>query len=279
MISSPKTFIPWQQVNVDEVKFTLGVDRSNKPSICIMYGPACCEVAFVTPPCVTHWPRVTGDGNFGTMFGPTDILKSKFTLDLTDAPINGDANPYFTDFAQMMDKIEDKLLDFVHNNQLKILGRKNLTREEVKMLQIKCVKPKYDKLSSQLVGHSCTMTTPKFTSDGMGGKFERPITICDHAGNVVPNGIVSPGDVIAATAFANQVYTGVGGDKFGIHWSFEDVSVVCQRSNLDLKTQVAVFASQQYDFAKDYTTASHVETDTSMQFSDWLIGFNAYEFW
>eukprot|EP00965_Chrysotila_dentata_P024039 796393-Pleurochrysis_carterae.AAC.1 len=67
-----------------------------------------------------------------------------------------------------MDKIEDKLLDFVHNNQLKILGRKNLTREEVKMLQIKCVKPKYDKLSSQLVGHSCTMTTPKFTSDGMG---------------------------------------------------------------------------------------------------------------
>eukprot|EP00965_Chrysotila_dentata_P035385 1177276-Pleurochrysis_carterae.AAC.1 len=66
MISSPKTFIPWQQVNVDEVKFTLGADRSNKPSICIMYGPACCEVAFVTPPCVTHWPRVTGDGNFGT---------------------------------------------------------------------------------------------------------------------------------------------------------------------------------------------------------------------
>eukprot|EP00965_Chrysotila_dentata_P150678 4977905-Pleurochrysis_carterae.AAC.1 len=64
------------------------------------------------------------------MFGPTEILKSKFTLDLTDAPINGDANPYFTDFAQMMDKIEDKLLDFVHNNQLKILGRKNLTREE-----------------------------------------------------------------------------------------------------------------------------------------------------
>ena len=33
----------------------------------------------------------------------------------------------------------------------------------------------------------------------------------------------------------------VGGDKFGIHWSFQDVSVVCQRANLEQKTEVSAF--------------------------------------
>lgn len=36
-------------------------------------------------------------------------------------------------------------------------------------------------------------------------------------GKVLPSsGTVAPGDVVAVTMFANQVYTGVGGDKFGI---------------------------------------------------------------
>jgi hypothetical protein len=33
-------------------------------------------------------------------------------------------------------------------------------------------------------------------------------------GKVLPNGLVHPGVVVAATMYANQVYNGVGGDKF-----------------------------------------------------------------
>ena len=247
-----RNYTKWGDMQLDEVRFSMGSDRQGKTTIVMVYGPNLTDVAMVTPACVTMWPRVTGDGNFGTMWGPTDISKAKFSLDLTDGAINEQDNPLFEPFATLMQGVDDKLLDFVHNNQLKILGRKNLSREEVKMLQIRSVRPKYDKMSGQLIGHSVQMTTSKFAWDGMGGKFARHINICDHSGAVVPNGTVTPGDVVAATAFANQVYTGVGGDKFGIHWSFEDISVVCQRSQLELKTTVPVFAEQNYEFGKAY---------------------------
>ena len=153
-----------------------------------------------------------------------------------------------------MQRQKNKLLDYVHNNQLKILGRKNLTREEVKMLQIRSVRPKYDKMSGALIGHSWQTTTSKYTWDGMGGKIARSVNVCDKEGVVVPNGTVAPGDVVAATAYVNQVYTGVGGDKFGIHWSFEDVSVVCQRAKLEIRSSVPVFGATTYEFGLPYDT-------------------------
>ena len=48
---------------------------------------------------------------------------------LTDGAINGVDNPNFEAFAAMLLEVDDKLLDFVHNNQLKVLGRKNFTRD------------------------------------------------------------------------------------------------------------------------------------------------------
>ena len=169
----------------------------------------------------------------------------------------------------MLMQVDDKLLDFVHSNQLKVLGRKNLAREEVKMLQIRTVRPKYDKSSGVLIGHSVQMSTSKYAWDGMGGKFARTINVCDHEGTVVPNGNVAPGDVVAATSYANQVYTGVGGDKFGIHWSFEDVSVVCQRSKLEVRTSVPVFATAKYEFASTYDdSVTTMEATETTQFSD-----------
>lgn len=268
-MSTQRHYTHFKTFEAAEVNFSLGVDRANKPLVSIMHGPSCLEVAIVTPACVTNWPRVTGDGNFGTMWGPQDIQKTKFSLDLTDGAINGIANPNFEQFTSIMERVDDKLLDFVHVNQLKILGRKNLSRDEVKMLQIRTVRPKYDKMSGQLIGHSLQMTTAKFAWDGMGGKYARKVNICDLNGDVVQNGTVSPGDVVAATAFANMVYTGVGGDKFGIHWSFEDVSVVCQRAKLEHKTKVPVFASASYDFGQAYESCT---TDDGViahnQFSD-----------
>lgn len=268
-----KKFVNYQQLKTDEINFALGTDRTGKAQIQMYSGETGADVALVSPACVTNWPRVTGDGNFGTMWGPTDIAKAKFTLDLTDASINEQDNFCWSYFADRLTEIDDRLLDFVQANQLKILGRKNLSREECKMLQIRTVRPKYDKVSGALAGHSVQMSTSKFAWDGCGGKAPRVVNICDHTGAVLPNGIVQPGDVVAATMYANQVYTGVGGDKFGIHWSFEDVQVVCQRSRLAQKTAVPCFTSNSYEFAMPYTEPNLTPTcastaDLEAQFSE-----------
>ena len=247
-----KKYTHFKELKADEINFALGTDRHGKATIQMYIGETAAEVAMVSPACVTNWPRVSGDGNFGTMWGPSDIQKAKYTLDLTDAGINDSENADFLQYADMLTAIDDRLLDFVQNNQLKILGRKNLSREEVKMLQIRTIRPKYDKVTGALTGHCVQMSAGKFMWDGCGGKVPRKINVCDHTGQVLPDGVVQPGDVVAATMYANQVYTGVGGDKFGIHWSFEDVQVVCQRQSLAQKTNVPVFQGNDYAFAKPY---------------------------
>ena len=122
------------------------------------------------------------------------------------------------------------------------------------MLQIRAVRDKFDKLTGAQTGGVINLSTPKMVWDGT-GKTVRPIVICDHRGQTIPNGVVVPGDVVATTLYANQVYTGVGGDKFGIQWGFEDVSVICQRSQRQPKTTVSSFTNFNYEFAKDYTVS------------------------
>ena len=210
------------------------------------------------------------DGNYGTMWGPQDPMKAKFTLDLSNAHINDVPNVEFEQFRErVLDPLDDRLLDFVTEHQQKIMGRRNLKRDEVKMLQIRTVRPKYDKHTGALTGHTVQMSAGKYTWDGFGGKIARVINICDKDGAVVPNGTVAPVDVVAATCYANQVYTGVGGDKFGIHWSFEDVQAVCQRSKLAQKSEVPAFNAVVYDFAAPYAAATPPGAmDLSSQFSD-----------
>ena len=263
----PKHFIPFMILDATEIQFTMGSDRTGKTVVAMTYGAAGGEVAVITAPAVTMWPRCTGDGNFGTMWGPQDVTKAKFTLDLTDNCINESANGEFEAFKAKVETIDDALLDYVTANQLKILGRKNLSRDEVKMLQIRSVRPKFDKMSGALTGHSLNMSTSKFAWDGFGGKYARKVTICDHKGVAIPNGQICPGDVVAATAYANQVYTGVGGDKFGIHWSFEDVAVICQRTRLAQKTEVSCFSELEYNFAMPYNDPE-ASVSTFDQFSE-----------
>ena len=250
-MNSLHTFIPFNGFDPTNVTFTLGPDRNGKPQIHAMYESGT-GVAMVSPPCVTNWPRVSGDGNFGTMWGPSDPLKAKFTLDLSDAPINGVHNTAYDAFSEVMSAIDDRLLDFVYANQLRILGRKNLGREELKMLQISSNRSRYDKISGAPLGNNMNLSVQRYMPNGMGGRAPRVITICDKDGRAIPSGVVCPGDVVAATIYINQVYTGVGGDKFGIHWAFEDVSVVCQRTSMAAKTDVPIFAAQTYEFAQPY---------------------------
>lgn len=247
-----KTFSQWNTFNTDTIKFALGQERNGKMGVNMFIDDAAREIALVTPACVTHWPRVTGDGNFGTMWGPAEIGKAKFTLDLSDAPVCDAPNANFQAFASILTAIDERLLSFVFDNQLKVLGRKNLSKDELRMLQIKSVKPRYEKCTGGLLGHSVQFTALKFANDGAGGKVARKINVCDHTGKVLPNGVVQPGDVVAATMYANQVYNGVGGDKFGIQWSLEDVQVICQRASIPQKLDVPAFGFAQYDFAQTY---------------------------
>ena len=62
---------------------------------------------------------------------------------------------------------------------------------------------------------------------------------------------VRPGDAVAATIYPNQVYHGVAGSQFDIHWTFEAISVVCQRSQHHTASVLA-FANQQFSCAKAY---------------------------
>lgn len=246
-----KHFYPFASFDVSQIQFALGTDRNGKPTISMTVAPAGGEVAMVTAPAVTQWPRVSGDGNYGTMWGPSDPAKAKFTLDLTDAPINDQPNVSFEAFMRTMEAIDDKLLDFVVENQHRILGRKNLQRHEVKMLQVRSVRTKHDKVSGSETGHVIDLKTPKFAW-ASGSRRERPIVVCDHSGATVPNAEVCGGDVVAATMYANQVYTGVGGDKFGISWAFQEVTVICQSSRLAPKAQVNAFQGMEWDFAQPY---------------------------
>ena len=251
-----RQFVAQDMINAAEIRFTLG-ERNGRILLGMTVGADCSPVAFVTKPAVTLWPRCTGDGNFGSMWGPSEVSKAKYTLDLTDQSITGELpNEGFSSLAALCEAIDDSLLSFVYANQLKILGRKNLSRDEVKMLQIRSVKPKYDRNTGQHTGNSLNLSLAKFGWNGIGGKCERKINVCDSQGVVIPEGVVAPGDVVCATMFANQVYTGVGGDKFGIHWAFEDVSVVCQRAKLEAKTEVSVFCAHQYSFAQPYADLS-----------------------
>lgn len=264
-------YTPFQQFDASLVSFAFGPDRNGKPTIVAHYGPNGSDVAMVTPACVTHWPRVTGDGNFGTMWGPASLDKAKYTLDLTDSTVNDQPNSYWKALHDSLEAVDDILLAFVHANQLKILGRKNLSMEEVKMLQIRSVRPKYDKVTGHLTGHSMQLSAAKFKNDMMGGRYERAINVCDSLGSVVPGAMVCPGDVVAATAFINQCYTGVGGDKFGIHWSFEDVQVVCQRGQLSQKTDVPAFTSMAYEFAAPYEMAKCGTQQMTAQFPEDMV--------
>ena len=265
-----KHFYPCNNIDVEQLQFALGVDRNGKPLVSMTYGPQRGELAMVSTPAVTMWPRCSGDGNFGTMWGPTDPMKAKYTIDLNDMPIQDTENVHFKEFMAVMEQVDDKLLDFVTENQLKILGRKNLNREEVKMLQIRSVRPKYDKITGALNGHSINLSTAKYKWDGVGGKYATQITVCDVDGKAVKNGVVAAGDVVAVTMYSNQVYNGVGGDKFGIHWAFQEVQVVCQRTHLESKSEVSAFHGGDYAFGRAYVSselpASNAQFDQEAPF-------------
>jgi hypothetical protein len=241
VLNKDNVYVQWDEVDVRELQFAIS-QTTKGVTVSAVYGAACKNVCFITPAAITNYPRCSDGGNLGGPFAPEDPQKAKYTLDLTDDSIRGEPNEGFAKFKEFMEKVDDKLLEFVHSNQMRLLGRKNLSIDEVKMLQIRSVKPKYDKLTGALLGHNFNVSSQVWRYDGMGSKYERKVTVCDADGTVIQGGAVRPGDCVSVEAGVGTVYTGVGGDKFGIQWSFDAVSVVCQRCLLDeCRTEVPSF--------------------------------------
>ena len=223
--------------------------QGNRERIFVYYGEGMRSLAFVTPPAVTFYPRLDGDGDYreGSQFGPQTKDKARFTIDINGTGDSGDSVQQF--MYNVIDAIDDALLDYMFHNQLKFLGRKNLTKDEVKMLQIRSVKRTLNKDTGDLGAPFVNMTSRKYYYDQVGNYRERQITICDFNGDVIEGGVVKPDDVVSCTTHLANVYTGVGGDKFGIQWQLEEVAIICQAHNKRQKTRVEAFQSSEFDYA------------------------------
>ena len=224
----------------DLINVTTIHGRNGKENLYLSYGPNHKQISFITPVCETRYPRVNGDGNLNTAYGPTDPKKINFTLDLHEA----DDTSSYQRFMEVLDMIDDCLLKYVFKNQAKILGRRNLSLDEIKMLQIRSAKTKIDKWNGEAMSPAVHLTTKKFYRDQCWNERERTITLWDAKGNKLDSGNVLPGDLVSASIQADNVYSGVGGDKFGVHWTFNDVCIVCQSMNRNNSVAGEAFASQ-----------------------------------
>ena len=68
-----------------------------------------------------------------------------------------------------------------------------------------------------------------------------------------------PSDVVSVTMHLDNVYTGVGGDKFGAHWCLEDVAVICQHHQLGGAVEVNAFRDAQvnkWEFSSEYDSCA-----------------------
>jgi hypothetical protein len=240
-----------------------------REKICITYGSTMRSLSFVTPTAITNYPRLTGDGDFGTTFGPTDIKKARFSLDVNNWETESAPTHQHTEdmekFLAILADVDEALLNFMYGNQLKWLQRKNLSREEVRMLQIPSVKIPINKESGAEKPKTVKLQTGKFYFDQVGNERERTINVCDFTGRIVAEGAVMPGDAVCCSMHLGSVYNGVGGDKFGISWQLEDVQVVCQSEHMKPKEYVVAFANKTDadQLTHDYTFSGNTEFGAS----------------
>ena len=191
------------------------------------------NVSFLTPAAKTNWPMIGPDGNLSTKYGPTDPMNAKYIIDICSTPVS--RSDTFSAYKSLMDTIDDKLLDFFLLHQTALLGRKNLTKAELKLLQVPSVKEKYDKSNGDFLYYAQTFST-KINSKGT----TRTINVFDNNGKLT-NDSVNSGDVISAAVSSNMVY--IMGDKFGIHWTFSDVCIIAKAESMRSTQAQAAFAN------------------------------------
>ena len=190
------------------------VGEKGKSQIKLGYGPTRKAIAFVTPPCVLDWPRLTGEGNLGTKFGPTEPDKAQFTVGLTDRPVPEVPAEAMCMLFTAINQIDHILATFVHQNQKELLGCRDLSLEAIKGKGNASVKPKYDEQGDLKIYDRMNLATRKFTWNGE----ERVLKLTDASGNPLAEDQPPRHEDVAAVAFqVDYCYTGV--NLFGVKYA------------------------------------------------------------
>ena len=194
--------------------------RSAKPNdkakVKLSYGPAKRAIAFITPPFVCDWPQLSGYGNYGSKFGPTELDKAQYTVGVTNRPLDPETNKQLDMYFNALRSIDAALTDFVHANQKELLHTRDLSRDEVKGKLSATVKPKYEE--DLLVYHRQQLSARKFDFHGQ----ERHLKIVDAQRREYV-GEVHHEDVLMAAVQLDCVYTGLAGGLYGCKWTLLEV--------------------------------------------------------
>jgi hypothetical protein len=151
-----------------------------KTQVKMSYGPNRRAIGFLTPPCVLDWPRLTGDGNLNTKYGPTEPDKAAYTCGLTDRPVPeidavGDPGGAMKRFFNVIREIDNALIAFVHANQRELLGVRDLTLDNIRGKANQTVKPKYDESGDLLIFERMNVATRNTRGRGRSARSRSPM--------------------------------------------------------------------------------------------------------
>jgi hypothetical protein len=125
------------------VNFELVQSRaSTTTTIRAMYGPERRPLSFVTPACVVHWPKLHGDGDYGTRFGPSELSKAKYSACATDEDLPSGPNEQMSLWFAVVKAIDCKLAQFAHAQQTELFKARGLSLEAVEAKLCAAVKAK-----------------------------------------------------------------------------------------------------------------------------------------
>ena len=263
MTTTKSTYKPWREVDFSNVSFEQR-NLNGKWRIDVVRPTLRC----ITPAMRTNWPKLGKDADIGTNYGPPpeERHKAKFQVDITDiAAFDGNNTHEFEAFAKEVTKVDDALLAFMCQHQQRYLKRTGLSRDNVLMLQNRSVKMKFDE-DNQPTHRSFVLRTPLMQFNPAGALVETPMSICDSRGHVV-NTEVHPGDIVAVLAYLRGVY--VLGDKFGLQWAFEAVSLIARAPPPPPATEFKAFEAQPaYSYAQEIISeAPPMDGGESRQFN------------
>ena len=193
-----------------------------KLNVRLTYGPARRAIAFVTPPCVVDWPKLDGDGNFGSKYGPDSAEKASYTVGLSDKPVDGEQT--MAKYFDALRAIDSILVEFAYFNQKELLGTRDMSRDEVRGKLNPTVKPKYDE--DVLVCHRQNLSTRKYTWTGEARTLR--IVDCSRQPLSAP---VRHEDVCMLAVQLDTVYTGLVGSMYGCKWQVNEVMLLKRASN------------------------------------------------
>ena len=258
------TYKPWREVDFKNIRFEQR-NVNGKWRIDVAKPTLRC----ITPPGRSNWPKLGKDADIGTQFGPPpeERHKAKYQVDVTDIPaFDGTNTIEYEQFAKELAKADDALLDFIHQNQTRYLQRTGLSRENIMMLQNRSIRTKYDE-EGQPTHRSFVLRTPLMQFNTAGLLAETPMCICNHAGRVV-NTEVHPGDVVSVLAYVRGVY--VLGDKFGLQWGFEAVSLIARGPPLPPPTEFKAFEAQPaYSYAEEIISEPTAAVDEGRPYTNY----------